>query len=187
MTIYNLADLIERHDRGDNLEYLFFYGHDKFDNCITNTCLSQWYDCCFTIDGIEYHTAEQYMMYQKAMLFNDTEVASEILNSYNPREYKKLGRLVRNFDPFIWEKNKYFIVVKGNTYKFLQNKELGDFLFNTGDKILVEASPFDKIWGIGLSKNNPDCKNPNTWRGSNLLGFALMQTRDILRKAYKIS
>lgn len=186
MQTYTLASLKEDYDKGENLEYLLFYGHDKFNNYITNTCLSQWYDCYFTIDDIQYHTAEQYMMYQKAILFNDNEIALDILNSNNPREYKKLGRFVRNFNPSIWEENKYFIVVKGNVYKFLRNPELREYLFSTGNKILVEASPYDRIWGIGLSKDNPDCLNPYKWRGRNLLGFALMQTRDILRKAYKV-
>ena len=98
---------------------------------------------------------------------------------------KALGRKVRNFDPQVWDKLKYSIVLNGNYYKFTQNKEMMDFLLSTGDKILVEASPVDTIWGIGLGKENEKAKNVAMWRGKNLLGFALMEVRDEIRKVYQ--
>ena len=98
---------------------------------------------------------------------------------------KALGRKVRNFDPQVWDKVKYSIVLNGNYYKFTQNKEMMDFLLSTGDKILVEASPLDTIWGIGLDKDNEKAHNIASWRGKNLLGFALMEVRDEIRKLYQ--
>ena len=138
---------------------MFFWGHKKF-NEITNTCLSQWYECKFTVDGVEYHTAEQYMMAQKAVLFKDDELLQEIMSADNPAVYKKLGRQVRNFDSDVWNEHKFQIVVNGNMAKFSQNPELLDFLLKTGDRVLVEASPYDRIWGIGLAKDTPDIENP---------------------------
>ena len=125
------------------------------------------------------------MMAEKARLFGDKEVEKEIMNTSDPKLMKALGRKVRNFDPQVWDKVKYSIVLNGNYYKFTQNKEMMDFLLSTGDKILVEASPMDTIWGIGLSKDNEKSQNIAAWRGKNLLGFALMEVRDEIRKLYQ--
>ena len=124
-------------------------------------------------------------MVAKARIFKDDEVEKEIMNTSDPKLMKALGRKVRNFDPEVWDKLKYSIVLNGNYYKFTQNKEMMDFLLSTGDKILVEASPVDAIWGIGFSKDNEKAKNVAMWRGQNLLGFALMEVRDEIRKLYK--
>ena len=96
-----------------------------------------------------------------------------ILQKNSPGEIKKLGRQVKNFNGEIWDKNKMNIVIKENILKFSQNVELKNFLISTGDKILVEAAPHDKIWGIGMDANDPDVKNPFKWKGQNLLGFSL--------------
>ena len=125
------------------------------------------------------------MMAEKARLFGDEEVREEIMNTSDPKLMKALGRKVRNFDPQVWDKVKYSIVLNGNYYKFTQNKEMMDFLLSTGDKILVEASPMDTIWGIGFGKENEKAKNVAMWRGQNLLGFALMEVRDEIRKVYQ--
>jgi ribA/ribD-fused uncharacterized protein len=98
----------------------------------------------------------------------------------NPGEVKELGRRIRNFDQTKWNDNKYEIVKAGNIHKFQQNKNLGEYLINTGSKVIVEASPTDTIWGIGLSSDSSMAQNPYTWRGENLLGFALMEARDFL-------
>lgn len=157
-------------------ELLLFYGH-KVTEKITEACLSQWYPCQFAVDGVTYTSAEQYMMAEKAKLFGDEEIRAEILNTSDPRKCKALGRKVRNFEKSIWDQNKQTIVIRGNREKFLQNDDLKQFLLSTGDKVLVEASPTDRIWGIGLGKNNPDALDPAKWRGRNLLGFALMTVR----------
>ncbi len=120
-------------------------------------------------------------MSEKAKLFNDQEIYQLILKDNVQAKIKKLGRQVKNFNKEIWDKNKENIVVNGNVLKFSQNEDLKDFLIETGDKILVEASPHDKIWGIGMDANNPDVYDPNKWKGENLLGFSLMQVRDIIK------
>ena len=121
-------------------------------------------------------------MAAKAELFGDKEIRKEILNISEQKKMKSLGRKVKNFDQNVWDKFKYSIVLNGNWCKFSQNRELREFLLSTGDKILVEASPYDSIWGIRISASSPEAKNPMKWRGQNLLGFALMEVRDELRR-----
>ena len=160
-------------------EMLLFDGH-RVTKAVTETCLSQWYPCQFEVEGVTYTSAEQYMMAEKAKLFGDEEIRTEILSTSDPRTCKALGRKVKNFDKAVWDKEKEHIVRKGNTKKFLQNSALRNFLLSTGDKVLVEASPTDRVWGIGMGKNNPDALDPQKWRGQNLLGFALMNVRDFI-------
>ncbi len=162
-------------------ELLLFYGH-RVTKSVTETCLSQWYPCKFEIEGAVYTSAEQYMMAEKAKLFGDEEIRAEILNTSDPRRCKALGRKVKGFDPEVWEENEFRIVTEGNKAKFAQNDSLKQFLLSTGDKVLVEASPTDRVWGIGFGKNDPDAADPTKWRGKNLLGFALMQVREALRR-----
>jgi ribA/ribD-fused uncharacterized protein len=175
---YNIEKIIE-----GNLEknYLFFWGHQPAkDGTITKTCFSQWWVAPFAVDGIEYKTAEHWMMAKKALLFNDIEVFNEILQANSPAEVKKLGRKVKHYDDAIWLANRYEIVQQGNYHKFNQNKKLEEFLLQTSNSILVEASPVDPIWGIGMAADNEDILNPEKWKGLNLLGFALMEVRDEL-------
>ncbi len=162
-------------------EFVFFWGHKQKGNNITKSCLSQWWPCKFKDNNIEYNCAEQYMMSQKAKLFKDEEIYQLILKESSQAKIKKYGRQIKNFDETEWNKNKVRIVVEGNILKFSQNEDLKQFLIETGDKILVEASPHDKIWGIGMDANNPDVYDPNKWKGENLLGFSLMQVRDIIK------
>ena len=147
----------------------FWKPHEK------NGFLSQWYRAPFKEDGIQFFNAEQYMMYQKAMLFNDEKTAARILRQSDPKKIKALGREVRGFREDVWEDNKYQIVVQGNLLKFGSNQNLLKMLTNTGDAYLVETSPYDRIWGVGTSSANPD-----DWNGQNLLGKALMEVRHIL-------
>ena len=122
------------------------------------------------------------MMAEKARLFGDKETLEKIMAATVQGKIKALGREVKNFDQTEWDKCKHTIVLTGNFQKFLQNPELKDFLLRTGDKILVEASPRDRIWGIGMGRANENACNPAAWRGRNLLGFALMEVRDELRR-----
>ena len=122
------------------------------------------------------------MMAEKARIFKDEEAKKKILVVHSPHGAKKLGRQVKNFDPVIWNEHKFDIVVKGNYHKFSQHEDLRTFLLNTKNRVLVEASPRDQIWGIGMSEKNEKAHNPNLWRGQNLLGFALMEVRDRLNK-----
>ena len=176
----NIEQLRNEYAHAERFQYMFFCGH-KENKKVTKACFSQWYECKFTVDGVEYHTAEQYMMAQKAVLFGDKEVLQKIMSADNPAVYKSLGRQIRNFDEKIWNEHKFQIVVNGNMAKFSQNPELLDFLVKTGDRILVEASPYDRIWGIGKSKDDFDIENPFKWKGENLLGFALMEVRENLK------
>ena len=141
---------------------------------------SQWYESDFiSIDDIKFTCAEQYMMYQKAMLFNDQEIAQEILNEINPKNIKALGRKIKYFDQKLWDDKKLSIVIMGNYYKFSQNISLGSLLLSTGDEDIAEASPLDKIWGIGIDEKSAQAGEE--WKGENLLGKALMIVRNMLR------
>lgn len=166
---------------GHVMKYLCFWGHQKNrDGSIGKTCLSQWYDAGFTIAGVRYATAEHYMMAEKARLFADDKALNKILKAAHPGEAKKLGRSVKNYREETWRQHRFAIVVRGNQAKFSQNQALKDFLVNTGDRVLVEASPRDRIWGIGMGESHADIENPAKWNGLNLLGFALMEARALL-------
>ena len=172
----------EKFKCGERLKYIFFWKPSQADDAgVTKKCLGQWEPCRFTVDGIEYHTAEQFMMAQKAVLFGDKEVRAEIMAAGHPKQFKDLGQKVKGFVQEIWDKNRCDIVIRGNIAKFSQNEDLKAFLLNTGERVLVEASPFDKIWGIGMKEGDPRCENPALWNGTNFLGFCLMEVRDILR------
>lgn len=124
-------------------------------------------------------------MAEKARLFKDRETLKKILEESSPEKIKALGRQVSNFDEKVWKSNCFRIVVEGNCAKFSQEKSLQDWLLSTGEQVLVEASPYDKIWGIGLKEEDANAKNPARWNGQNLLGFALMTVRDTLRAQQK--
>lgn len=162
-------------------EFLFFWGHQPArDGSIIKTCMSQWWPADFSEDGHVYKTAEHYMMAGKALLFGDEQTFERILQKTSPKDVKDLGRQVQHFDPQVWDNHKFQIVHQGNLLKFTQNEQLKQFLIQTKNKVLVEASPVDPVWGIGLAEDHADALNPAAWRGENLLGFALMEVRDAL-------
>ena len=179
--IYNTAHVLELMKSGKAPEFMFFWGHRAKPNTVTKACFSQWWPSSFIVDGDVYATAEHWMMAHKAKLFGADDIYTQILNHPEPGAAKGLGRKVENFDPVIWDAEKFDIVVKGNLHKFQQNEDLGKFLLATGDKVLVEASPVDAIWGIGLAQDHEDALLPSKWRGPNLLGYALMTVRDLIR------
>lgn len=144
-------------------------------------CFCQWALSPFEIDGISYPTAEHWMMAEKARLFNDEESLTKIMETNSPAKAKGLGRRVKNWNQELWDENKYRIVLHGNLAKFLANKDMREYLLSTGDKIIVEAADYDPVWGIGLSVRDEGIEDPKRWQGENLLGFAIMETRDILR------
>lgn len=167
-----LKDLTKQEIKDLNRDFEFFYGGT----------FSQWKRCRFCENGIMFTSAEQYMMYHKAVLFDDLEIAKEILRTNHPSDIKKLGRLVKGFNQRIWDENKYRIVLNGNLLKFTQNPGLKVELLETGNRILVEASPYDDVWGIKLSEMDPRRYDPLNWRGKNLLGFALTEVKEVLRE-----
>lgn len=177
----DLEILRKRYANGERFDFLYFWGHQPSKTGqVTKSCLSQWFEASFTIDGILYQTAEHWMMAGKARLFGDEDSLIQILESPDPKTAKALGRKVKNFDGAKWEANARRLVTEGNIAKFSQNSHLRDFLLATGDTVLVEASPYDQIWGIGLKEGDERAKDPAQWLGQNLLGFALMDVRDRL-------
>lgn len=180
--IYNVDSIIRCGIVFQREDFVFFWGHVARVEKQMKACLSQWYPCSFLVDDVYYNCAEQFMMAEKARLFQDEYVLQKIMQAYDPMEQKKMGRRVQGYDDTRWKEHCFGAVVRGNVAKFSQNEKLRDFLLSTGDKILVEASPKDKVWGIGLDESSPDAINPKRWPGTNLLGFALMEVRDFLRK-----
>ena len=189
MTVQNIRDmpsLIEYLSRGKGTKYVYFWGHQKPKNgSIGKECFSQWYGSSFVIDKQTYNTAEHFMMAEKARLFNDLKAEQAILKSGNPGEAKRHGRNVVGFNEEVWVKERFRIVVKANVAKFSQNPALAEFLTSTGKRVLVEASPVDKVWGIGLAADDQNINSPYKWKGLNLLGFALMEVRKRLKEDAK--
>ncbi|KAI8073146.1 hypothetical protein BC940DRAFT_290650 [Gongronella butleri] len=159
------------------MDYAFFWSHNRGDYA----CFSQWYDSIFKDEeGRLFSNAEQYMMYQKAILMNDTDMAAIILEEQDPRKIKALGRRIKNFDAAVWDAHKQDVVYQGNLLKFTQHDKLRTILMNTKSKNIVEASPYDAIWGIGLTEVNARKVAPEDWPGQNLLGKMLMKVRTTL-------
>jgi len=158
----------------DHADYVFFWSGP----------FSQWQRAEFDLDGIRFNTAEQAMMYGKAMLFGDDEIARQIVATRDARKQKALGRQVRGFDPAVWDARKAEIVRRANLEKFRQNRGLRRKLFQTGRNTLVEASPLDAIWGIGLDAATAHVTPPEQWPGENLLGKILTDVRETLRAEF---
>ncbi|MFC8103234.1 NADAR family protein [Streptomyces sp. NPDC057363] len=194
--------LIGRVRAGARVKYLLFWGHRPLpDGRIGPGCLSQWWPSPFTVAGVEYATAEHWMMAGKARLFEDAEAERRVLAAAHPAGAKKAGRLVRGFDEAVWERERFRIVVEGSVHKFASDPALRAYLLSTGrtkpdegppagdgrppaagGRVLVEASPVDRVWGIGLAPDDEAATDPERWRGANLLGFALMAARQRLRE-----
>ena len=142
-----------------------------------NGYLSNWYCSAFTVDEITFSSMEQYMMFEKAILFQDYQTAEKILSTDDVAEIKALGRIVQHFDEEIWREKREKIVHKGVLQKFLQNPELAEKLLETGKQMIAECAVKDKIWGIGLSMGDEERFCVDKWKGQNLLGQILMQVR----------
>lgn len=163
---------------GDKPDWLMFWGHrPEPDGQVGISCLSQWYPAAFTIKGIAYPSAEHFMMAAKARVSQDADTEARILEAATAAEAKRLGRQVRGFNEIDWSRHRETAVFIGNVAKFYQNPPLSDYLAATGSRVLAEASPYDRIWGIGLRASDPRATDPHVWPGQNLLGFTLMQVR----------
>ncbi len=179
--IYDLESIRKSYESGQTYKYVFFWGHtQRADGKVDASCFSQWFPSCFEIGGVVYSCAEQYMMAEKARMFGDSAMLEAIMASKHPKEMKEFGRAVQSIDKTAWDNSCYAIVRDGNIAKFSQNPDFWAVLAATENHILVEASPRDRIWGIGMGKDNPNAENPLNWRGRNLLGFALTEARDMI-------
>ena len=145
-----------------------------------NGYLSNWYLSQFSVDEITFSSMEQYMMYKKAICFQDYDTADRILETEDVSQIKKLGRKVSNYDENSWNGVRQIVVYRGLLEKFGQNDELKKLLLETGDSVLAECAVKDRIWGIGLSMTDPDRMDRACWKGQNLLGYALMMVREAL-------
>ncbi|WP_308198419.1 NADAR family protein [Actinomadura terrae] len=161
--------------REERLKFVFFWREMG-----RTGCLSQWARIPFTVDGTTYATAEHYMMAAKARMFGDERAAEAIVKAKHPAKAKELGRRVQGFDEETWVARRLGVVVDGNLAKFAQHPEHRAYLVGTGTRVLVEASPLDRIWGIGLAEDDERAERVEEWRGLNLLGEALMIVRDSL-------
>ena len=178
----NKAELINAIQRGLAPDFLLFCQHHKPKGSgVDKSCLSQWFDASFQVDGVWYSSAEHYMMAQKALLFGNKKHFKAIIKNPSVKVAKQLGREVKGFESKIWNEHKFDIVVAGNLAKFSQQQSLSTFLLSTGNAVLVEASPSDAVWGIGLSESDKSATNPKEWPGENLLGFALVKVRQQLQ------
>lgn len=157
------------------MEIICFHNPDE-----ENGYLSNWYSSFFKIDEISFSSMEQYMMYKKAILFKDFDIAGKILNTDDVSYIKELGRIVSNYNENYWNGVRQVVVFEGLMAKFSQNEDIKKQLKSTENSILAECAVKDKIWGIGLSMNNPDRFDINKWKGKNLLGYTLMMVRDRL-------
>ncbi|PIQ24534.1 DUF1768 domain-containing protein [bacterium (Candidatus Blackallbacteria) CG17_big_fil_post_rev_8_21_14_2_50_48_46] len=179
--IRTLAELLKFCRSGKSPDLLFFWGHTpKHATQVDKSCLSNWYPAGFESQGHLYPTSEHFLMAQKAWIFGDLACFDQIRHAPDPASAKKLGRQVKGFDEKKWLLHRWDANLEANLEKFRQNLALQEFLLQTGNQILVEASPEDKIWGIGLSAQDERAQNPEKWKGLNLLGFALMEVRSQL-------
>ena len=153
-------------------KYVFFWGGT----------FSQWCPSEFTIDGVKYNCCEQYMMAKKALLFGDITMYDKIMSFKNPKDQKRAGRNVSGFDKDQWETVCREIVYEANYAKFTQNPKMKSELLKTGDRELVEASPYDTVWGIGLHETDPHILDKSKWKGTNRLGEAIMKVRETIKK-----
>jgi ribA/ribD-fused uncharacterized protein len=177
----HLAAVLAAEAAGQPIDFLFFWGHQpRPDGTTGSGCLSQWWPASFSEDGVTYLTAEHWMMAGKARLFHDDQGLAAVLAAASPKDAKAAGRAVRGYSEQAWAAARFDLVIAGNLAKFGQNPDLAAFLSATGPRVLVEASPRDRVWGIGIQASHPDATRPSRWRGTNLLGFALMNVRDQL-------
>lgn len=174
-SVDELARLLEA---GAHPKFIFFWGHrGRADGRLDNACLSQWWPVRFGADGQVFGSAEHFMMWRKAVLFGDLNRAAAILQAHSSAQAKAIGREVDGFDEATWREHRWEIVVSASVAKFGSDPALREFLLATGKRVLVEASPADRIWGIGLAADSEFAEVPRRWRGLNLLGFALMEAR----------
>lgn len=175
-----LARLVADEAAGTLPGFVHFWSHEPRAAHPGPWVLSQWWEAPFEVDGVRYATAEAFLMAGKARTFGDEDALAEILAATHPGVAKDAGRRVTPYDDAVWAGVRYDVAVRGNLTKFSSRDDLRAYLLSTAPKVLVEASPVDPVWGIGLAANDPAAERPSEWRGTNLLGFALMDVRERL-------
>lgn len=167
-------------------QVIAFWGHRQSKSgCISKSCFSQWWMSEFYYSSSKFICSEQFMMAMKARIFNDHDNYQLIMQSSDPNEMKSIGRKVANYNQAIWDEMKYDIVFRANYEKFIQNENIKEYLLSTEDKVIIEASPVDKVWGVGLAESDERILKPELWLGENILGFAIMHVRNEIRKVCK--
>ena len=169
-------ELVDQEASGTRHKYLKFWSHEPLTKVGAN-CLSQWFPSPFIIDGHQYLTTEHWLMSEKAKMFGDQAALERLSVSQHPGQAKAIGRSVEGYDDDRWSEARGEVAVAGNLAKFDQNPDLRAFLAATGERVLVEASPTDLVWGIGRAANDPGSDHAESWLGENLLGFVLMEVR----------
>lgn len=149
-----------------------------------NGIYSNWYPCKIydEFSKLNFENTEQAFMWYKANLFKDDEVKKQIELTGNPKLVKQLGRQIKNYDDVIWNEARFGWMLAVNLMKFSQHQYLRQALIETGTRTMVEASPLDKVWGVGLDENNPLILDERNWQGQNLLGKVLMRVRESIQK-----
>lgn len=181
--ILTTNDICKRYDSGESLRFVFFGEcHSEFTDSVGKECFSRWYSLAFEIEGKSFFCIEQYMMAEKACFFDDEECERRIMNNNDIEDITLLGQQIKIFDGFLWDNYKKDVIRQGNVAKFADNKELFEFLISTDDAILVEATPYDVVWGIGMREGDQGIDNPHNWKGENILGFTLMKIRDFFNQ-----
>jgi len=170
------AEVVRAELAGARPTFRFFWK----ETALSPGCLDQFWPAPFVIAGVTYPSAEHWMMAEKARTFGDEDALQTVLAARTPQAAKSAGRAVRGFSEGRWMEVRYEIVVAGNLAKFSQHDDLRRYLLATGRRVLVEASPLDRVWGIGLAEDDQRATSPSRWKGLNLLGFALMDVRDQL-------
>ena len=175
-------DTLLKYSSVNEISMIFFWKNFcKGGVSIDKSCLSQWYYSPFTDNGVKYLTSEHFMIGKKALLFNDKATFDKVLKTIQPCDVKVLGKKIKDCDEDIWCEKCFNIIVHGNYHKFNQNHKLKEWLSKTGEKVLVQASPMDSLLGIGLSEEDSRSLTVKEWRGKNLLGFALMKVREMIK------
>ncbi|MBB1509960.1 NADAR family protein [Tessaracoccus sp. MC1756] len=175
---YSVSELRTAFAAGAGLDLLLFHGHvPEHPGQVDNGCLSEHYPAPFESDGELFRTVEHYIAWRKATLFGDKHSAQRVLRAEAPTTARAIGRTVRPFNDEVWKSHRFDVAVAANVAKFAADPQLADHLRSTGRSVLVNASPIDRVWGIGLSADDPAAQDPTRWPGLNIQGFALMEAR----------
>lgn len=148
---------------------------------------SSWRASFFEIDGIKYSSGEQRMMHCKAAMFNDEVVAAAVMRTPSPWRQKALGRSIAHYDEAVWAEARLDMMIEAVWHKAMQDEDIKEYLLSTGEALIVEASPEDPVWGIGLRADDPLARDRSQWRGGNLLGLAWTAAREMIRLGTKPS